>query len=530
MLSFINGAKDYVNDHSRESPLDIWITVSRPLVWAATQQPGVEATRFVPGFSWIEASADDINQIYSEGGRAVSAGIDVLSQVRSESLFESPGRFDIRRLERLRESVHKLHRSVTRMPTLGEVLSRMPEFLGEKIGDSRRLARLYQLERAARGGVAALHTGVDFVLDANDVEVFLAVTNPAEKRGVQGIIGQYAVLRVRDGKITVSQSGSNTDLVDPKELPEGLSEGYTSLFGETNFEWQNMTMSPFAPDAARQIAAAWEAQSGRDVDAVILLDTVALGAVVEATDGVVTTMSGEELTGGMDIARYLSNGIYFDFPEDNVARKEFQSNLEQSLISGILERPLDVERLARDVVPYLGDGRVFMWMADAERQSSLEETFIAGGVGSMGDNALWVGLVNFSGNKMDFYVHPTVETQSCGRDVTVRIRLDNTANAGAEYPDYVARRLDQAGSSPASILGVTILVSSEGLRYVTANSQTWSQSDAFSLNGIPAFQFTTEIEPGQVSEVQIGLGGRFLPEILVSPFVEDVDFRTTPCP
>lgn len=506
------------------------MAISRPFVWVATQQPGVEVMGLIPGLGWVEESADDFRELFSKGGAAISAGLDILGVIRADSVFATPGQIDMDVLRRLQEPARELRRSASNVPLVSDVLEHMPDMVVSRLGGPSRMVKLYEVERAARGGAIALSTGIDFLLETENANVFVAVTNPAEKRGVQGIVGQYAVMNVRRGRISITQSGSNTDLVDPKVLPEGLSEGYTSFFGESNFEWQNMTMSPFAPDAAEQIAAAWAAQSGQVVDTVVLLDTVALGAVVSATDGVVVTRSGEELTDGTDIARYLSNGIYFDFPEDNVARKEFQSNLEQSLISEILERPLDVERLAREIAPYLADGRVFMWMADAERQSSLEETFIAGGVGSMGDNAIWVGLVNFSGNKMDFYVHPTVETQSCGRDVTVRIRLDNKANAGVEYPDYVARRLDQAGSSPASILGVTILVSSEGLRYVTANSQTWSQSDAFSLNGIPAFQFTTEIEPGQVSEVQIGLGGRFLPEILVSPFVEDVDFRTTPCP
>lgn len=532
MLAFIRSVQEYAKDPSREPPSDTLVKMSRPFVWVATQQPAIEFTKFIPGFRWIESSADDINRIYSEGGRAVSVGIDVLAQVRSESLFESPGQIDPEILGHLRGSVGQLNRSVSQIPMLSDVLSRLPDFLGKKLGDSLEVIELYQIERTVRGGVAALNTGVDFVLDAGDAEVFVAVTNPAEKRGVQGIIGQYAVLRVRDGKITVSQSGSNTDLVDPKELPEGLSEGYTSLLGETNVEWQNMTMSPFAPDAAQQIAAAWSAQSGQEVDAVVLLDTVALGAAVSATDGVVVTRSGEELTDGMAIAQYLSNGIYFDFPEDNVARKEFQTQLEQFLISGILERPLDVERLAREIAPHLGDGRVFMWMADAERQSTLEETFIAGGVESMGDNAIWLGMVNFTGNKMDFYVLPKVEAKVCGEDITVRIRFENSAVSGAQYPDYVTRRLDQSGSSssPASALGVTVLVSHQGLKTVTSRHKTYSSSDAFSLAGVPAFQFMAEIGPGQVSEIEVDLSGGRLPDVLVSPFATDVDFRVTSCP
>ena len=206
-----------------------------------------------------------------------------------------------------------------------------------------------------------------------------------------------------------------------------------------------MTLSPFADDAARQMSAAWEQQSGEKVDAVVLMDTVALAGLVSSTGGSITTQSGDRLQSPEEISKYLSNGIYFEFPEDNIARKEFQSQLEDGLIQHVLEQAFDVERVARSMFVHFGNGRVHLWFRDPRRQEAISETFIAGSSTSMRNGTIWVGANNFTGNKMDFYVQPAVTVRTCAGLTRVTIALTNTATKSASYPDYVTRRLDLSG-------------------------------------------------------------------------------------
>ncbi|NBO56452.1 MAG: hypothetical protein EBU84_18095, partial [Actinobacteria bacterium] len=164
-----------------------------------------------------------------------------------------------------------------------------------------------------------------------------------------------------------------------------------------------------------------------------------------STGGSVITEAGDRLLSPGDISKYLSNGIYFDFPEDNIARKEFQSQLEDGLIQHVLKQSFDVERVARSMFVHFGNGRIHLWFRDPRRQEAIAETFIAGTSSSMRNGTILIGANNFTGNKMDFYVQPEITVQTCAGVSRVTVALTNTATSGVSYPDYVTRRLDLGG-------------------------------------------------------------------------------------
>jgi hypothetical protein len=527
---FLAGAQGYASKTREEPPGLTQARLAKPLMWLATQHPGVEAMRYVPGLTWIERLGNDASGLLTNGVDAASAGLDVLETLRRDPIFIGPGQLDEDVLAKIQDPLTRIEDSLDEIPSVHDVSRNVPDWILTRILRTEYLVRAQEAERAARGAVESLHQGLDLILTDPDVRVFLAVTNPAEKRGVQGIIGQYAVLNLTGGKIEKTSSGSNTELVDPSSLPEELSAGYSSLFGETNPEWVNMTLSPFADDAAIQMSAAWEQQSGEKVDAVVMMDTVALAELVASTGGTVTTQAGDRLDSPEDISNYLSNGIYFEFPEDNIARKEFQSQLEDGLIQHVLEQSLDVERVARSMFPHFGNGRIHLWFQDPHRQDALAETFIAGTSSSMRNGTIWVGSNNFTGNKMDFYVQPEVTVQTCAGVSRVTIALTNTATSGMSYPDYVTRRLDLDGGEGrlGAVLGLTVVVRSEfGVRL-----EGWGQErvsgESFSLDGLPAFQETIELDLGQASEFVIELKDP-VGDIVIGSFVRATLNSVAPC-
>ncbi len=527
---FLAGAQEYAGKTREEPPGLTQARLAKPLMWLATQHPGIEAMRYVPGLTWIERLGNDVSGLFTNGVDAASAGLDVLLTLRQEPIFIGAGQLDEKVLAKIQDPLTRIEDSLDEIPSVHDFSRNVPDWILTRILRTEYLVRGQEAERAARGAVEGLHQGLDLILTEPDVRVFLAITNPAEKRGVQGIIGQYAVLNLTGGKIEKTSSGSNTGLVDPSSLPEGLSAGYSSLFGETNPEWVNMTLSPFADDAALQMSAAWEQQSGERVDAVVMMDTVALAELVASTGGSVTSRAGDRLVSPEEISNYLSNGIYFEFPEDNIARKEFQSQLQDGLIQHVLEQPFDVERVARSMFPHFGNGRIHLWFQDPRRQEALAETFIAGTSSSMQNGAIWVGANNFTGNKMDFYVQPELTVQTCAEVSRVTIALTNTATRGLSYPDYVTRRLDLDGGEGrlGAVLGLTVVVRSEyGIRL-----EGWGQErvsgESFSLDSFPAFQETIELGLGQVSEFVVELKETVV-DVHVSPFTRELLNTVAPC-
>jgi Protein of unknown function (DUF4012) len=527
---FFNGAQEFASKTRGEPPSSIQAKLARPLMWLATQHPGVEVTRYVPGMTWIERLGNDLDGLFAHGVDAASAGLNILEIHRQEPIFVGPGQLDEETLFKIQDPLISLDNSLAEMPSVIEISRNIPGWLVTKMMQTEFFIRAQEVESAARGAASGLRQGLDLILADSDVQVFLAVTNPAEKRGVQGIIGQYAVLKLTGGKIEKVSSGSNTSLVDPSSLPRGLSAEYRSLFGETNPEWVNMTLSPFADDAAVQMSAAWEQQSAEKVDVVLMMDTVALAKLVSSTSGSVTTPVGDRLASPEEISNYLSNGIYFDFPEDNISRKEFQSELQDGLVQHVLEQSFDLERVARSMFPHFGDGRIYLWFRDPHRQHAIAKTFVSGESASMRNGTIWVGANNFTGNKMDFYVQPVVTVRSCAGASRITIALTNTAARGASYPDYVTRRLDLEGGQNrlGVVLGLTVVVKSElGVRL-----KGWGQDrvsgQAFSLDGVPVFQETIELGLGQMSEFVVELKETVV-DVHVSPFARELLNSVAPC-
>jgi hypothetical protein len=531
MFGLVDDSRAYLDGERNSPPSTLIASALRPLVWLSTQQPGVDALRLVPGVSWVSDLADDIDVAYSSGVAAIGNGLRALEIVRMEGVFAGPRQIDVDVLRRLAEEVSSLNSHIERLPEGREVVESLPSFLRDRVVVGETEVRIGELQRAAVSGAAASHALALQLLKDERTHVFVAMTNPAEKRGVHGIIGQYAAFEIANGAITLQASGPNNDLIDPDRLPSGLSQGYESFFGDSNFEWVNMTMSPFVPDAALQMASAWERMGYERPDVVIFADTATLGTLAVASGGSLKSLNGNDLNSPELVTQYLSNGIYFDFPEDNLARKVFQDELESSIIERVLDGDADIELVARSMIHLIREGRVSLWFDNSEVQQAIMKTLISGSVESVAGNRVVVmSFNNLTGNKMDFYVQPTITVRECEGESEVRIQLTNTASREGEYPDYVVRRLDLASDRyrPGVVLGVTLADGSSALKQVLTDGWVRTSDQAFVLAEIPAFQHVVELDFGQTSVFELVFTGP-IPTILVHPFVRSTDVSRQDC-
>ena len=414
------------------------IAWSNVLLKFAKFNPGVQMLRVVPGVTWapqaVSAGSNVVSEVHSllENG-----GAKILATALSGELTPEPGTIDVKAAVGVAENAQQMGDRVLRLRSAVADLDglHVPGVSDSRIDDAVAKATSY-LE-LAESAVVAMKQLPQLIGSETPVRYFVGITNEAELRGIQGIIGEYAIVEIDTGKISVSRTGSNTELVNPNSLPAELVGEYSAIFGESNTEWQNMNLSPFLDPAALQITSAWKLQTGEQLDGVVLLDTVALAKWAIPKVGSVQSAQGRVLETWEALADYLSNGVYFEFPTDQEARKQFQSELAGQLIEAITGSSLEPQQLIRSLAKPMTDGRVVAWL-NGEVGSEFNKTVLARSAKSFPDDVV-IGYNNLTGNKMDFYLQVDAGGSTCR---VVELKFTSTADPQVRYPEYLTRRLD----------------------------------------------------------------------------------------
>jgi hypothetical protein len=414
------------------------IARSNVLLKSARYNPAVQILRVVPGISWAPQALNAGSRVVSEVHSLLeNGGNEIVNIALSGELTPEPGSIDVGAAVAVATHAQQLGDGVSRLRSAVADLDglRVPGVADSRIDDA--VAKATDYLDLANSAVVAMKQMPLLIGSETPVRYFVGITNEAELRGIQGIIGEYATIEIDKGKISVSRTGSNTDLVNPDVLPPELIGEYSEIHGVTNTEWQNMNLSPFLDPAALQITNSWKLQTGESLDGVILLDTVALAKWAIPKVGTIESAQGRVLATWEALADYLSNGVYFEFPTDQIARKQFQSELAGKLIAAITGSSLEPQQLFRSLAKPMTDGRVVAWL-NGELGSEFNKTVLARSSTSFPDDVV-IGFNNLTGNKMDFYLQVEVGPTTCS---TAKLTIRSTADPSANYPDYLARRLD----------------------------------------------------------------------------------------
>ena len=498
---------------------------SNRLLKFAKFNPGVQMLRVVPGISWAPQAFSAGSQVVSEIHSILDHGGNTILEIAfSGDLTPKPGLIDVsaasevairagaiaERMERLQNSIETMRD--LKIPGIGH--DRINELVEQGV----------EYVELAESALVAMKELPQLIGNEDPMNYFVGITNEAELRGIQGIIGEYAIVQVNDGQISVSRTGSNTDLIDPKSLASELQGAYADIYGSSNTEWQNVNLSPFMDSSSAQITHAWKVQTGQTLDGVILLDTVALAKWAIPKIGSVETAQGRELNTWESLADYLSNGIYFDFPNDQFARKQFQSEIASRLIESITGSSLDPKQLVRNLAQPMIAGRVNVWL-NGDVGSNFNNTFLARSINSFPQDVV-LGINNWTGNKMDFYLYPKVGWRDCD---TLALSLESKAESGVDYPDYFTRRLDSDSVEIAplgSFLDVNLaLPKGVGLGSVAENNAQ-VEFDEYPIGGNRTIVRTSiEILAGSRVDLVFNLdSGRVCKShaIRVSPMMQDL--------
>lgn len=205
------------------------------------------------------------NELGSDDGRIDP---DTLLELRdaAETLDLAPMRAAVERVER---------QSTTAVP--GRVLE----------GRREALAAGADLLAGAERARAGARVAVDLLGAEEPREHLLAMQNPAELRGTGGLIGQVGVLSADRGAVELHDVRSYTELVGEPVAPEHLAAptAFEQRYGhvEASTFFGNVNVDPDLPTVAPVALSLYRAQTGRQLDSVILVDPLALEALLEAT-------------------------------------------------------------------------------------------------------------------------------------------------------------------------------------------------------------------------------------------------------
>ncbi len=267
---------------------------------------------------------------------------------------------------------------------------------------------------------------------------------PSDQRGGSGgIIGLYGVLEARAGRVELVELGSpyeeglSPTRLARSQVPDWYARSYS--WAAALREWQSVNISPHFPVVSEVLLAMYEKETGDRLDGVVSLDPVAFAELTKATG----PLEGE----GMDVTVDSSNAVdvlardvYTVFNNDNNSQNQYlqaiMTNFWERFSSGNVE-PVE---LAEAFGEAARTQHFKMYVTDAEDGAALDELDTSADYTEHDPNVQMVFNENVAGNKVDYFLHRTVET-------TVRVKEDGSAEVTA-----TATLNNKAPTGPPSLL------------------------------------------------------------------------------
>lgn len=375
---------------------------------------------------------------------------------------------------------------------------------------------------------------------------FLGVESPAESRGNGGLLGAYAIVRADQGRITIETIGSRSalDAFGTQKPTLDFGADYASLWGSDPGLPVNMNLSPHFPYAG----ALWRDLGQRadlgPLDGALRVDAAALAGLLRVT-GPATLRSGDVVTAD-SLVRLVTKDVYRLIPDDDAARDRYLIEVARGVLASVLGGSGDARAWVDALGSAVQDRRVLAWFADEEAQREIEQTPLAGALGSSEGLAegpfAMVVVNNAAATKLDAYLDRAVtyEAPSCApeggrRSSTLTVTLTN--DAPPALPDYVTGR--GIGSSRGDGKGGNVLDVS---MYLTPGAELVSATldgERTTLTvgreqGHPVVGRRVALERGESATLTLALSEPVLagtPRVEVQPLVraQETSIRWVPC-
>ena len=276
----------------------------------------------------------------------------------------------------------------------------------------------------------------------------LVVPTPAEARGSGGVIGNFGEITASNGQISLTRFGRQRELSSEgvalakrvAQAPADYLRRYKRF--AVDAEWSNVNMSPDFVSSAQAMASLYPQSGGREVDGVISVDPFALQALL----GVLGPLSVQGWPVPLDdtnTATVLLRDAYVvkedSLPERITLLADVTRGVWEKLRANSLPNP---RRLVDRMAPAVANRHLQIWMRDPEEQMYLDTVGITGRILPLDGDGFGVVVNNASGNKIEYFLHRTVDysasvSPSTGTvTATATVGLRNDAPASG-LPDYL---------------------------------------------------------------------------------------------
>ena len=368
---------------------------------------------------WLRAAAETTASLARRAASAVGR-----IEPRLEQLGDAEGRLELLRL--VEDEFVGLQRAVeaVRLPSTGGFLPPF-ESASKELDDE-----LTDLSRALSDGADAAR-GIRSFLAGPSVYLVLAANNAEMRAG--GMVLQVGALHARGGRIAPGHFRSTAELglATPVEVPTEMQALYGWL--EPGREWRNVGSSPNFP-AIGPVYAAMVDRLGFHVDGILQID---VRGVRDLLDAIGPVEAGGRLYEATNVERLVLHDLYAEFGAEQGARRSEFSELAGETLRAVDARKWEPARMVRALKSMAAGRHLLAWSARPEQQSAWAGLGIDG---ALERDGLMLTVQNHTGNKLDWFVRPTVELtvehpRREWRRVRARIRIENPTPAGE--PPYV---------------------------------------------------------------------------------------------
>jgi hypothetical protein len=406
----------------------------------AEGHPGRFLLRLEGYVPFLGRTPDALLSLATIGEAVAGAGEDVARELAAlpqglSALGLRGGRIPI---DALRSLAPAIDRARVALDGAAERAAQLPDaWLLGPVAEARDLvrSRLAEAVPLARSAAAMLSALPAFAGEDGPKRYFVAIENSAELRGTGGNIGNYSILTLNRGRLSLRPFRDTSSLSNlPASSVPSPSPEFTDLygpFGGGGF-WLNINMTPDAPTAAGMIETLYERVKGRMLDGTIFFDLLGLAQMLEITGPVriaplAVTVDSETVVGYVATAAYVDSQI----PKPT-------SRGPRLIADAIWERFIGAaqsDRALRSLVEMAGGGHLVLHSADPALQAAFSAAGVAGEFRSGSGDFFGVVINNAAANKVDYYLSEEVRYEvALGPEgtatATATVLLGNDAPAG----------------------------------------------------------------------------------------------------
>ena len=249
-------------------------------------------------------------------------------------------------------------------------------------------------------------------------------------RSSVGFAGSFGVMTLNNGKISLGDFvGADQNPRLAESVSAATQEDINLFRWETSVDSRDVTQIIDFERVGQIESQIWDANGHGKVDGVIAMDTVVLERMMALTGSSVTTPGGDVLDGS-NTSNFLLNGVYKKYPQGSDQDMIFAlvaATAADSVFGNIGK--VNIAKLVNVLKNSFEEGRIAIYMANAQEEAMLEDFGLAGTVSSdptVPETGVYTSACY--GGKMFYYLASDIDvsngTKNADGSVTYNVRVE----------------------------------------------------------------------------------------------------------